>query len=202
MNRQPLLCWIVVNSVPYHDARLNAAAAQARLRLCLVQLTGIDVDWDLPEPKEFTQTVHHYTLFPNTPWHDIDGRAMVRSLQACLAQVRPDVVCVNGWSSGGGIAALAWCLSHQVPVIMMSESTAIDHPRHYWKEAVKRRIVSLCSASLVGGSRHRDYIAELGAPRDHVFTGYDAVDNDHFSAGADAARRADRQNATSWLARA
>ena len=117
---------------------------------------------------------------------------MVQGLQALLNELRPDVVCINGWSYGGCIAALAWCVTNRIPAIMMSESTALDHPRHHWKEAIKRRIVRLCSASLVGGTPHRDYIAALGAPLDHVFTGYDAVDNEHFRVGAERARRADR----------
>jgi len=49
-------------------------------------------------------------------------------------------------------------------------------------------IAELCSPSLVGGTRHRNYIAALGAPLDRVFTGYDAVDNEHFRKGADGAR--------------
>jgi 1,2-diacylglycerol 3-alpha-glucosyltransferase len=114
-------------------------------------------------------------------------------LHTCLSELRPDVVCINVWSFGGCIAALAWCASHQVPAIMMSESTAIDHPRRWWREAIKRRIVSLCSASLVSGSRHRDYMSELGVSPDSVFTGYGAIDNEHFRAGADAARRAQAQ---------
>jgi 1,2-diacylglycerol 3-alpha-glucosyltransferase len=193
MKHQPLVCWIVVNSVPYHEARLNAAAQQARLRVSMIQLTGIDTHWTYQESKQIARTFRQQTLFPDTPWHEIDGRSMARSLQACLTELSPDVVCINGWSFGGAIAALQWCVSHQVPVIMMSDSTALDHPRHRWKEMVKHRIVGLCSARLVAGSRHRDYIAELGAPLERVFTGYDVVDNDHFRAGADAARGVERQ---------
>lgn len=189
MKRQPLACWIVVNSVPYHDARLNAAAELARLRVSMIQLTGVDTHWTFDKPERSTPKFSRQTLFPDTPWQGIDGKAMARNLMATLTQLRPDVVCINGWSYGGAIAALRWCVSERVPAIMMSESTALDHPRRYWKEAIKHRIISLCSASLVGGSRHRDYIAELGAPLDRVFTGYDAVDNDHFRDGADAARR-------------
>jgi glycosyltransferase involved in cell wall biosynthesis len=103
------------------------------------------------------------------------------------------VVCINGWSFGGAIAALTWCLSHQVPAIVMSESTAIDEPRYWWKEAIKRRIVGLCSAALVGGSRHRDYLMALGAPSDQIFTGYDVIDNEHFRAGAEMARKSDQE---------
>jgi len=42
----------------------------------------------------------------------------------------------------------------------------------------------------VGGTPHREYIAALGVPLDQVFTGYDAVDNEHFRIGADRARGA------------
>jgi len=115
---------------------------------------------------------------------------MVERLRTLLNELRPKVVCINGWSYGGCIAALDWCMANRVPAVMMSESTAYDHPRWLWKEAIKRRIVGLCSASLVGGTPHRDYIAQLGAPLEQVFTGYDTVDNEHFQQGADRARRA------------
>ena len=190
MKHQPLLCWIVVNSVPYHEARLNAVAEEARLRLCMVQLTGIDAHWVLPEQNRVGGSFAQHTLFPNTPWSEIDGRSMVQNLQTLLNELKPDAVCINGWSNGGCIAGLAWCVAHRVPAIMMSESTALDHPRYDWREAIKRRIVRLCSASLVGGTPHREYIAALGAPLDQVFTGYDAVDNEHFRIGADRARGA------------
>ncbi len=48
----------------------------------------------------------------------------------------------------------------------MSESQEIDHPRVWWKEAVKRRRVRRFSAALVGGPRHRDYLVDArDAPR-------------------------------------
>jgi glycosyltransferase involved in cell wall biosynthesis len=70
----------------------------------------------------------------------------------------------------------------------MSESTAWDERRRWWKERVKQRLVGLCSAALVGGRPHADYLASLGMPRERIFPGYDAVDNGHFTTGADAAR--------------
>jgi 1,2-diacylglycerol 3-alpha-glucosyltransferase len=183
------LCWILVNTVPYHEARLRAAAAHMPLQLCVVQLAGRDAFQVLERSVQVRENYDQRILFPDRRWHEISRRAMVQGLQALLTELKPDVVCINGWSFGGCIAALGWCLTNRVPAIMMSESTAFDHPRHRWKEAIKRRILRLCSASLVGGTPHRDYIAALGAPLDHVFTGYDAVDNEHFRVGADRARR-------------
>jgi glycosyltransferase involved in cell wall biosynthesis len=63
----------------------------------------------------------------------------------------------------------------------MSESTQWDEARSPIKEWIKRRIISLFSAALVGGTPHRDYMEELGMPRDRIFLGYDAVDNRFFS---------------------
>jgi glycosyltransferase involved in cell wall biosynthesis len=185
------LCWVLVNTVPYHEARLRAVATQMPLRVSVVQLAGRDAFRALQPAVQADENIDRRTLFPDKRYHDIDGRAMVRGLQTLLDELRPNVVCINGWSSGGCIAALGWCVANRVPAIMMSESTAYDHQRQRWKEAIKRHIVGLCSASLVGGTAHRDYIAELGAPLDHVFMGYDAVDNDHFRNGAERARRAE-----------
>jgi glycosyltransferase involved in cell wall biosynthesis len=184
----PLVCWIVVSSVPYHDARLKAAVEAGKLRVCMVQLTEMESFAVLQQERE-SSAFPRYTLFPDVPLNRINGRAMVRRLHACLSEIQPGVVCINGWSYGGGAAALQWCLPRAVPVVLMSESTAVDAKRHWWLEALKRRIVGLCSAALVGGTPHREYMETLGARVDAVFTGYNAVDNEHFRTGAEAARR-------------
>ena len=69
----------------------------------------------------------------------------------------------------------------RIPIVVMSESSRQDEPRSWWKEAIKRRIVGLYSAALVGGQRHVEYLVELGMPRERIFTGYDVVDNDYFA---------------------
>jgi 1,2-diacylglycerol 3-alpha-glucosyltransferase len=190
MDTAPLVCWIVVNSVPYHEARATAAVMSARVRICMVQLTELDSFRVLEQPRSST-SFSRLTLFPETPWDRIGGRDMVLRLRACLDEIKPTIVCINGWSLGGGIAALEWCLSHKVPVVVMSESTEMDAERTWWVEAVKRRVVKLCSAALVGGTPHQQYMTALGAKAERIFTGYDAVDNEHFRSGAAAARRRD-----------
>lgn len=55
-------------------------------------------------------------------------------------------------------------------------------------------------AALVGGRKHRDYARSLGIPQAAIFTGYDAVDNEHFIRGSDQARaRADEMRAAHRL---
>jgi glycosyltransferase involved in cell wall biosynthesis len=66
----------------------------------------------------------------------------------------------------------------------MSESAEGDERRTEWKEWVKRRIARICSAALVGGTPHEDYMKKLGMPPERIFRGYDAVDNNYFADGA------------------
>jgi glycosyltransferase involved in cell wall biosynthesis len=63
----------------------------------------------------------------------------------------------------------------------MSESTAYDERRRWWREAVKRRVVAVGSAALAGGAPQSAYLHALGLRADAVFTGYDAVDNAYFA---------------------
>jgi glycosyltransferase involved in cell wall biosynthesis len=71
---------------------------------------------------------------------------------------------------------------------VMSESSADDKKRNGLRERIKSRYLSYCSAALVGGSKHADYLRLLGLPSDRIFLGYDAVDNTHFRLKAENLR--------------
>jgi glycosyltransferase involved in cell wall biosynthesis len=123
---------------------------------------------------------HKVSLFPEATDHS-PGRAELRcAFWSALEQTNPDVVAVNGWNNFGSLVAVNCCLRREIPMVVMSESSRQDEPRTWWKEAIKRQIVGLYSAALVGGQHHVEYLAELGMPRERVFTGYDVVDNDYF----------------------
>jgi 1,2-diacylglycerol 3-alpha-glucosyltransferase len=107
---------------------------------------------------------------------------------AALGKAAPDVIAVSGWVSPESLAAIRWARSRNVPIVVMSESQADDAERSILREAVKKRIIGLCQAALVGGPPHANYITRLGIPRERVHLGYNAVDNVHFAAGADDAR--------------
>lgn len=81
-----------------------------------------------------------------------------------------------------------WAYRRRAPAVLMSETQAIDAPRIWWKEAVKRRRVALFGAGLVGGSEHADYLVDLGMPRERIAFGYNAVDHDWYVERSDEAR--------------
>jgi glycosyltransferase involved in cell wall biosynthesis len=70
----------------------------------------------------------------------------------------------------------------------MSETTAWDVERKWLKEFLKKRVVKMCAAGLVGGRAHAEYLEQLGIERTKIFFGYDAVDNDYFAAKAEEVR--------------
>ena len=166
---------------PYHCARLKAAA-----RCC--DLTAIEIAAETPEYAwsvvKSTEDYSRLTLFPNGDTRTISAKQISERVDNALQSCKPDAVAIPGWSDNAAIAALRWCTDSRTPAILMSESTALDKARFPWREWIKRKIVALHSAALVGGQRHIDYLVKLGMPRERIFTGYDVVDNDYFARSA------------------
>jgi 1,2-diacylglycerol 3-alpha-glucosyltransferase len=176
MERKPAVAVVFHHIGPYHHARLNAAADR-------LSVTGIEWSAKGYDPWGAAATparYHKVSLFPEAT-DQFPGSAELRcTFWSVLEQTNPDVVGVNGWNNFGSLIAANCCLCRRIPMVVMSESSRQDEPRTWWKEAIKRRIVGLYSAALVGGQRHVEYLAKLGMPRERVFTGYDVVDNDYF----------------------
>ncbi len=176
------------NLVPYHHARWQAFAQAGPESCFLLELTNKDEFAVLEFSQAEKSTYHRITLFPQNAATDLSAAGIARRIARELDELRPSCVCLNGYASPLALAALDWCVGHRVPAVMLSESTAWDEPRKAWKEWIKSRVIRLCSSALVGGTPHADYMAQLGIPRERIFTGYDAVDNEHFERGAGKAR--------------
>ncbi len=186
MSSPPHVAVLFYRIGPYHYARLKAAGSQ--LRVTAVEFSNVDPTyaWDLLEGSEGFDRL---TLFSGTPVNELPANRIFKRVGEVLDQLAPQVVAVPGWYDRCSLAAIRWCMARHVPVVVMSETTAWDERRKWWKEALKRRVVRLCSAGLVGGSPHAEYLAQLGLPRNRIFFGYDAVDNAHFARGANEVRR-------------
>ena len=169
---------------PYHHARLNAAADR-------VSVTGIEWSakgydrWGAPDSPPRYQKV---SLFSEATDYYPRKAELRRAFWSALEQANPEVVAVNGWNNFGSLAAAKCCVERGVPMVVMSESARDDEPRTWWKETLKRQIVGLYSAALIGGQRHVEYLVELGMPRERIFTGYDVVDNAYFRRRAEEVR--------------
>jgi glycosyltransferase involved in cell wall biosynthesis len=182
------ICWVLISVTPYHDARISAFAGLTSVPPVLVEVVDHDPFRCLEVPLTDSSYVRRL-LCPGLKRNDMTSAILRPLLFQTLDEIAPAVVCVSGWSLPGSIETLAWCARRKVPAVVMSESTAFDSPRSWWKEAIKTRLLSLASAVLVGGRLHAEYARQLGVPASQISQGYDAVDNSHFELGADEARR-------------
>jgi 1,2-diacylglycerol 3-alpha-glucosyltransferase len=177
MERKPAIAVVFHHIGPYHHARLNAAADRLAVTGIEWSAKGYD-SWGAADAPARYQKI---SLFPEATVNHPGKSQLQRAFWSALEQANPDVVAVNGWNNFGSLVAADCCVRRGIPMVVMSESARQDEPRTWWKEMIKRRIVALYSAALVGGQRHVEYLVELGIPRDRIFTGYDVVDNDYFA---------------------
>lgn len=181
------ICWIINSTTPYHAARMSALAAILPMRPTLIEWTDRD-EFAVLECRSSAQVPYQrMTLLSGGALHALTARRRKEILWAALDGVKPAVVCVNGWGMQSSRAMIDWCIRRGVPAVVMSESTAHDMPRVWWREAIKRHLVGLFSAAVVGGSAHVAYLEQLEFPRGRIFTGYDVVDNEYFSRAAASA---------------
>ncbi len=179
------------NFGPYHLARLRAL--DAHLRACGDSLIAYEVaasEYTYPWLRQNQlEPFAWITLFPGRMLESIASAECARALVRALDRNQPDVVGVAGYARAESMAAAQWACRNGRFSILMSESQAIDRPRVWWKEAVKRRRVRQFAAALVGGPRHGNYLADLGMPAGRITLGYNAVDNRYYAERASVWRR-------------
>jgi len=172
------------NFGPYHLARLNAASEIATVLGIEIHARSREYGWQPgTAPRSFESVTLSESASGEAPMLE-----QVTRLESALDCFSPQCVFVPGWSARYALWALWWCRSHNVPVVLMSETMRRDAPRARARERMKSWVLSMCSAALVGGRPHAEYLVELGMPADCIFQGYDAVDNEYFHEMAQTAR--------------
>jgi 1,2-diacylglycerol 3-alpha-glucosyltransferase len=181
---------------PYHVARLRGAIEASHTYG--YEVHGLEMahtdGYYAWEPLEFDAGIRVTTLIPGRSLESVPKITGRRALVRALGHLDPGCVAIAGYGDSYSLAALAWCRRNGRAAILMSESKRDDSARLAPVEVVKRLVVSLYDAALVGGPAQRAYVARLGFPEDAVALGYDAVDNAFFEEQSDAVRA----NGLSW----
>jgi 1,2-diacylglycerol 3-alpha-glucosyltransferase len=172
------------NFGPYHLARLRALAAlldENGDRLVAYEVASREqtYPWSRSRNEERFAWI---TLFADRVVETVPASACRREMVRALDRDQPDALAVVGYTRPESMAAARWARRRGIPVILMSESQAIDRPHAWWKELIKTQRVRQFDAALVGGPGHRDYLVQLGMPLDKIAMGYNAVDNEYFAA--------------------
>jgi len=173
---------------PYHYARFGAlreAAAREGITATGIELYASSGVYEWKVDHRAGDGVEHFSL----GGHESQFRPlrMQRELIPRLRQLDPQVALLPSywpWS----LFINAALRRRGCRIVMMNESHAgterASGPRRRLKAAIVRRF----HAGFVGGEPHREHFASHGLPREKIFPGYDAVDNDLFASGAKRAR--------------
>lgn len=170
---------------PYHFARMNALARFGGVALHVVESTSLDDHhWLRRErPQDYSViTLSAEMLSPRTL------AAAAPQLQAELDRFRPDVLVACGYAGLTPWQSYRRFRAAGGKVVFWSESTALDHPRRWWREKAKSWLARRFAGAIVPGQRPRRYLESLGVPIDHICVAGGVVDNDFFRAGAAACR--------------
>jgi glycosyltransferase involved in cell wall biosynthesis len=97
-----------------------------------------------------------------------------------LAELQIEACFLPSYSPKQSLAAVLAAKSLRIKAVMMNESHAGTARASGVAAVVKRRLIGLFDAALVGGTPHKRYFASMGMPAERIFTGYDAVDNEYF----------------------
>ena len=186
----PRLVIITEIIAPYRIPVFNALAARSEIELHVIFLSENDPSlrlWHVYKDEiKFSNEV-----LPS--WRQRFGRHNVlvnRGLVSALNRIKPTVVLCGGYNYLASWEAAGWARIHRVPLLLWSESTALDARRgHRLVEFMKTRFLRLCRGFVVSGKSSFHYLKDLGIPEQKIFTAPNAVDNQLFSVLADAARR-------------
>jgi glycosyltransferase involved in cell wall biosynthesis len=176
---------VIVNLVPYHLARWSAVV-NAGHQVTLLQRRSGDPFAVLSTQADQAPFAVHTLADP------AEGAARWKEqLLSWIDRTDPQVLVVSGYSFPESLAALLASAERRLPVVLCSETNWHDAPRRPWSEALKRRVVRLAQAGLVGGEPQAVYLEQLGLDAEAIFRGYNAVDNDHFATAQEWRRRGD-----------
>ncbi len=171
---------------PYHLARASALVKMARptqVHLLEVSSRSSDYQWNRP--------LSDLVITPFCPGATVEQAGfgtVFRGARRILAELGGPVCLLPSYAPKQSLAALLAAKSLRLRTVMMNDSHAGTARARGIGAWMKRRLVGLFDAALVAGHPQRRHFAALGLPRERIFTGYDAVDNDYFARRAEEVR--------------
>jgi hypothetical protein len=171
---------------PYHFARISALkthdASQTIHALEIASRTQ-DYEW-----SRSGATVNLITLFPGDVAEQLPFWRVFFRTRESFAQLKLDVCFIPSYSPRQPLAALLAARSLGIRTVLMIDSHKGTMRARRLGTWLKRCLVRLFDAALVGGTPQMTYVESLGMHRDKIFVGYDTVDNDYFARRSTEAR--------------
>ncbi|HWC59744.1 MAG TPA: glycosyltransferase [Verrucomicrobiae bacterium] len=180
---------------PYHFARMSALrkmAGDATVHAVEVASQTSTYAWD-----RSSGTAELITLCPDSVFETLSFWKVFARTRRMFKKLNLDVCILPGYAPKQALGVLLAAKSLRLRTVMMNESHAGTARAGGLGILAKRQLMGLFNSALVGGQPQKRYAADFGVPREKIFIGYDAVDNDYFSARAAEIRA----QALEWRAR-
>ena len=172
---------------PYHFARVRALKQLAGpMQVHALELANHSRDYAWTRSAESAQLI---TLCPGMVSEKVPFQTVFRHTRRRLKELGVEVCLLPSYSPQQPLAALLAAKSLGIKTVMMNESHAGTSRAGQVGTWIKRRLVGMFDAALVGGAPQKRYFSSLGLSEDRIFIGYDAVDNDYFFQKAEEIRK-------------
>jgi peptidoglycan/LPS O-acetylase OafA/YrhL/glycosyltransferase involved in cell wall biosynthesis len=171
---------------PYHIARIAALkrrAGHGKVHALELASQTSDYEW-----SRSAAAVDLITLCPGAVAERLSFWEVFRRARQTFAELKLEVCLLPSYAPKQSLAALMAAKSLGIRTVMMNESHAGTARARGIAAWVKRGLVGLFDAALVGGSPQKRYFASQ-MPPEKIFIGYDAVDNDYFGRRAEEVRK-------------
>ena len=164
---------------PYHFARVEALKSRAvsqTIHALEIASRTHDYQW-----SRSGSTVNLITLFPGDIAEHLPFWRVFFRTRRSFAKLNLDVCFIPSYSPKQPLAALLAARSLGIRTVLMIDSHQGTMRTRRIGTWLKRRLVRLFDAALVGGTPQMSYVQSLGLARESIFIGYDAVDNEYFA---------------------
>lgn len=94
-----------------------------------------------------------------------------------INKFKPDVVNLPGYYEPAMNLVLFYCRLKGIKVVISADSTESDNPNVWWREALKRFVVTKAQGFFCYGSKSAEYMYKLGMKPKHILVANNAVDN-------------------------
>jgi glycosyltransferase involved in cell wall biosynthesis len=146
---------------------------------------GVAFDWDIPLLEGY-----EWSLLENCAKHPSLTAFRGCDTPQLYREIRKggfDAVIVNGWVTKTCLQALLATRLAGIPCIVRGEVNGL-RPRATWKRWLHARLLARYAACLAIGTNNRRYLLDAGVPVARIFATPYCVENERFSAAAEAAR--------------
>lgn len=176
--------------LPYHVARIRHM--RRRLREIGWRLTAIEVaskDALYPFPEDTSNRGDEYIcLFSGKSYRALAPYTIHTTALHTIERLKPDVVLAPATPFPSGMAAIKYSLRHNTISVMMDDAWELSDRRGYLIKAAKKIIHANIDAAFIPAPSHAPYYLKMGFPKERIFYGVDAVDNDFFATHAEIFR--------------